>query len=99
MGEIRISQQEFLNELQLWQIRAIIRGYMKSKRDSWIQTRLLAFVFAKIMGCDVDEPETFVKFPWEEETISKKDIEDLKKMVEEAKRKNALNKQKFETTP
>ena len=51
------------------------------------------------MGGKVEEPESLIKFAWEEEIISQKDLEELKAMVEEAKRKNALLKQNNSTTP
>ena len=88
-----------MNDLYLWQIRSIIRGYLKSKREGWIQIRFLAFALANVMGCKVEEPESLIKFAWEEETISQKDLEDLKAMVEEAKRKNALLNQNNSITP
>ena len=88
-----------MNNLYRWQIRSIIRGYFKSKREGWVQIRFLAFALANLMGCKVEEPESLIKFAWEEETISQKDLEDLKAMVEEAKRKNALLKQNISTTP
>lgn len=70
MGEIGFPRSEFLYELRLWEIRAVVRGYRQRARTAWESARMNAFF---VMGATADlrkagihTPSDLVRFPWEE---------------------------------
>lgn len=69
VGEIGISRREFWYELTWREVRAIIDGYNRRRRDGWEQARLIAYHVAYCMG--VPEGKTvplltdWLPFYWE----------------------------------
>lgn len=83
MGEVGIQPSAFAR-LKWWQLRSIIRGYNRRRRDGWSQTRWHAFnvmqCFADLKKAGINRPTDLIKFPWErvaEITISQEDIDEL----------------------
>ena len=83
MGEVGIQPSVFYR-LEWWQLRSIIRGYNRRRRDGWSQTRWHAFnvmqCFADLKKAGINRPTDLIKFPWErvaEITISQEDIDEL----------------------
>ena len=83
MGEVGIQPSAFYR-LEWWQLRSIIRGYNRRRRDGWSQTRWHAFnvmqCFADLKKAGINRPADLIKFPWErvaEITISQEDIDEL----------------------
>lgn len=75
-------------------IRLIIRGYRKRERTLYNNTRWLIFSIAKMMGGakDVDTPDEFFPFSWEQMQSKEKQEEDkeqLQRLLEEARQHNA----------
>lgn len=50
VGEIGISRREFWYEITWREVRAIIDGYNRRRRDGWEQARLIAYNVAYCMG-------------------------------------------------
>lgn len=89
MGEIGIQHNTVLDDLKLWQIRSIIRGYQKRHREQWHQTRFLAWIVANGFGGKIDTPEELITFSWEEhQEMEEFDADELQRMVEEAREHN-----------
>ena len=51
VGEIGISRHEFWYELNWREVRAIIDGYNRRRRDGWEQARLIAYHVASAWVC------------------------------------------------
>ena len=68
MGEVGIPPSAF-PRLKWWQVRSIIRGYNRRRRDGWSQTRWHAFntmqCFADLRKAGINRPTDLIKFPWE----------------------------------
>lgn len=75
VGEIGIPRYEFLYIINFWEVRRIIRGYNRRKRDMWSAVRWQTF---RLMCCWADmknlKPTDLLKFPWDEENINGGDI-------------------------
>lgn len=74
VGEIGISRREFWYELTWREVRAIIDGYNRRRRDGWEQARLIAYHVAYCMG--VPEGKTvplltdWLPFYWEHKSTA-----------------------------
>ena len=74
VGEIGISRREFWYELTWREVRAIIDGYNRRRRDGWEQARLVAYHVAYCMG--VPEGKTapllteWLPFYWDRQSES-----------------------------
>ena len=101
VGEIGISRREFWYELTWREVRAIIDGYNRRRRDGWEQARLIAYHVAYCMG--VPEGKTvplitdWLPFYWEKPTgtqkptsiISKKVVDELQDFMADYNRAHA----------
>ena len=69
VGEIGISRQEFWYELTWREVRAIIDGYNRRRRDGWEQARLVAYHVAYCMGLPKGQSAPLISdwlpFRWE----------------------------------
>ena len=80
VGEIGISRREFWYELTWREVRAIIDGYNRRRRDGWEQARLIAYHVAYCMG--VPEGKTvpllteWLPFYWERTATSANDSDE-----------------------
>lgn len=86
MGEIGIPRMEFLNDLRLWEIRAIIRGYHKRQYPMWRAARFVAWTTAKAFGSTKAEcAEDFVQFAFEKNAPSAvptdEEIEEIRRRI------------------
>lgn len=88
VGEIGISRHEFWYELTWREVRAIIDGYNRRRRDGWEQARLVAYHVAYCMG--VPEGKTaplitdWLPFYWEKKAGTQKPTSTIpKKVVDE----------------
>ena len=88
VGEVGISRREFWYELTWREVRAIIDGYNRRRRDGWEQARLVAYHVAYCMG--VPEGKTaplitdWLPFYWEKPTGTQKPTSTIpKKVVDE----------------
>ena len=88
VGEVGISRREFWYELTWREVRAIIDGYNRRRRDGWEQARLVAYHVAYCMG--LPEGKTaplltdWLPFYWEKQTGAQKPTSTIpKKVVDE----------------
>lgn len=101
MGEIGRSQQEFLYEVNAWQLRLIIRGYYRRNREEWSMVRwqtynLMCVSMADLKKACIYRPTDLIQFPWEKETEhhghipTKEEADAMRQMIiEENKRLDA----------
>ena len=106
VGEIGISRHEFWYELTWREVRAIIDGYNRRRRDGWEQARLIAYHVAYCMG--VPEGKTaplqtdWLPFYWEKPTgtqkptsmIPKKVVDELQDFMADYNREHASDSTK-----
>ena len=83
MGEIGIDRHEFLFELRLWEINAIVEGYRMRARTTWDATRWQTWLILCALGAKgLHEPEKLQRFPWDDEegeVMTKEDAKALQK--------------------
>lgn len=88
VGEIGYDRREFLYDLKLWEIRAIVRGFRLRSRTAWESTRMAAYFIMSSMTdlqkAGIHRDTDLVRFPWEKEKeadVSDEDIEHLRELV------------------
>lgn len=103
VGEIGISRREFWYELTWREVRAIIDGYNRRRRDGWEQARLIAYHVAYCMG--VPEGKTaplltdWLPFYWEKQgaaqkptpMISDEEVNELQAFMDDYNREHAAD--------
>lgn len=84
MGEVGIPRSEFLYELRLWEINAIIRGYRRRAHTLWEATRWQTFCIVQALGAgkDFSRPSDLMAFPWEDEQSELPTEEEIDEMTE-----------------
>ena len=104
VGEIGIQRHEFWFELTWREVRAIIDGYNRRRRDGWEQARLIAYHVAYCMG--VPEGKTapllteWLPFYWDRQATANDGdddspaptpsmVADLRRLMEEYNRAHA----------
>ena len=71
VGEIGIPREDFLHRMQWWEIRSVIRGYDRRRRDPWSIARWHAYnIMSAIPYCDLTKkgiyhPTDLIHFPWD----------------------------------
>lgn len=92
VGEIGIDRKEFLYDLKLWEIRAIIRGYRKREHSLWHIARWQTFWIMHNGMLDMKKAglhseRDLCTFPWEKEkeviTMTDEEIENERKKLQE----------------
>lgn len=95
VGEIGIPRREVLEELKLWEIVLITRGYFKRYHPGWEQARLIAYNAAHAFGSKHQPPPVtqWLPFPWES---SRNDLpsDDEVNEIREAIRQEEMKKMK-----
>ncbi len=85
VGEIGISRREFWYELTWREVRAIIDGYNRRRRDGWEQARLIAYHVAYCMGVPGGKTAPllteWLKFYWEKPDVTQKPTSPISKKV------------------
>lgn len=68
VGEVGIPRNEFLYDLKLWEINAIVEGYRNRAHTAWETARWQTFCIVCAMGAkNINSPQDIQKFPWEDE--------------------------------
>lgn len=91
VGEVGISRQEFLYELRLWEINAIVEGYRNRAHTAWEVARWQTFCIVCAMGAkNISTPEDIQRFPWETETVQAEEMseEDRDELLREMEEEN-----------
>lgn len=89
MVECGFDPEYFLDRMEPYEIQAALNGARLRDRDSWEQTRLIAYVLAQSNSTKPLKPEDILKFPWDnvkhdsETSVSNDDVERLKRKAEE----------------
>lgn len=102
VGEIGISRHEFWYELTWREVRAIIDGYNRRRRDGWEQARLVAYHVAFCMGVPKGKTAPllteWLPFYWEKEDaqkptsiISKEEVNELQDLMDNYNREHATD--------
>lgn len=95
MGEIGIDRREFLYELQLWEINAIVKGYRRRHRAIWEAARWQSFLWMKARGAKtIHDLHDLAIFPWEQShhEPDKMTDEEVEEMREVLRRENEKRK-------
>lgn len=82
MGEVGIPRHEFLYELKLWEINAIIRGYRRRNRELLDMQRWQTWCIATLMGAKIATPRELRPFPWDREEETPLNQEEADEMLE-----------------
>lgn len=103
MGEIGISRQEFMFELKLWEINAIVEGYRRRAYTTWEAARWQTYCIVCAMGAkNIYSPQDIMKFPWETEDksvqaeeVSEEEVKEMQREIDEINQqlKDAKNRQ------
>lgn len=73
-----------LDEMQTYEIKAVLANSHVRTRDSWEQARMVAYVVAQCNSTKSLKPTDIIKFSWDGEAsreIDLKKIEELRKMA------------------
>lgn len=81
-----LPPQYVLDEMEMYEIRALMDFEYYSHKDEWEQTRMIAYMIAQTNSTKRLKMQDICKFYWEEEehdtSITKQDIERLNKMAQ-----------------
>lgn len=70
-----IDPSYVLDRMEMYEVRALMKHSSKRNRDSWEQTRMLAFVMARCAGAkNLDRIQDIMRFPWEDGPDDKPEI-------------------------
>lgn len=97
MGEIGFDRYEFLHDLKLWEIQAIVDGYRNRARPMWEAARLNAFFVMSSMvdmsKAGIHSASDLITFPWEKKRKTDNDVQpsenEVKRLRELMQRENA----------
>lgn len=88
--EAGLSPGYVLDQMECYEIDAILENLQNRHRDSWEQTRMICYVLAQSNSTRSIKPTDIIRFSWDEEktesgdtSISTEDIERLKKKAEQ----------------
>lgn len=79
-----LSPEYVLDRMQLCEARSLLKYDNYSSRDSWEQSRLVAYIIAQVNSTKKLSPTDILKFSWDNEhsnnntSISNEDIERLR---------------------
>lgn len=71
VGEGGIAPDYFLDRMTLAEVRYFLEGLGRRNRESWEQTRIIAYVIAQANSTKDLEPSDILCFPWEDEKEKK----------------------------
>jgi hypothetical protein len=89
VGEIGFDRHEFLYELSMWEIKAIIKGYRRRNKTLMESARLYTYYILCAQGAKIDSPEQLQKFTWDDEKrerqpISQEEVDELQALIASA---------------
>lgn len=85
--------------MKFYEIPELVKGLNLKSRESWEQTRLLAYMTAQVNSTKTIKPTDILRFEWDyekepddkEKTISKADVKRLSKKTDEVLKKLKKN--------
>lgn len=81
MVEGGIDAGYFMDKMQMYELQPILSNLYKKNKDSWEQTRLLAYMIVQVKTTQAIKQEDILKFAWDEKpdtSITESEIEILK---------------------
>lgn len=87
-----ISSEYFFDKMQMYELQPFINNMNKKNKESWEQTRLLAYILAQVNSTKKLSMTDIIKFSWDLDenkvtSISNEDIERLKNKAKEFENK------------
>lgn len=93
-----ISPEYVLDRMEIYEISALFENRHLRHRETWEQSRMLSFVFAKSMGSKINGIRDIFSLPWDEETKKETIEEDYTQLDRlKAKAKWMIENGKFDT--
>jgi hypothetical protein len=95
-----LNPQYVLDNMQMYEVRALLQYSYYRNRESWEQSRLIAYITAQTQSTKRIKPTDIMTFPWEKDVhkqsneeieVSQKDIDAL---AEKAKQMEEIFKKK-----
>ena len=83
-----LSPQYVLDEIQWYEIHALLKYQYYRNQEDWEQARFLGFITAKSNGAKISKLENLVKFQWEQKEKQKPQFmsdEDMNRLQNKAK--------------
>jgi hypothetical protein len=82
-----LSPDYVLDKMQMYELEALISCLYQKNRESWEQTRLLAYILAQVNSTKKLKPSDILSFVWDNENKGNTSIsnEDVKRLKEKAK--------------
>ena len=65
-----ISPKYVLDEMQMYEINALMDNKHLAVKDSWEQSRMIAYIIAQVNSKKKLNPDDIIKFSWDEDTTS-----------------------------
>jgi hypothetical protein len=78
-----LNPKYVLDEMEQYEIAPLIKGISKKNKESWEQTRLIAYITAQTQSTKKLKITDIIKFPWDDEkndvdtAVSNEDINRL----------------------
>lgn len=87
VGQGGMDPEYFLNKMSIQEAESFLEGLQNSKRDGWEQSRLIAYMVARVNTTSDIELTDIIRFSWDEkkekEKITSEEIERLRSMAKE----------------
>lgn len=87
MIEGNIDPEYFMDKMQMYELSPILRSFHKRNKESWEQSRFIAYVVAQTNSTKQLSLTDIMKFDWDESkkenTISTEDIDRLKEKAQQ----------------
>ena len=82
-----LSPDYVLDKMQMYELEALISSLYQKNRESWEQTRLLAYILAQVNSSKKLKPSDILSFVWDNDNKGNTSIsnEDVKRLKERAK--------------
>lgn len=87
-----LSPRYVLDQMEFYEVEALLDSYYLKHKDSWEQARLIAYMTAQVNSRNTIKPEDIIKFHWEKDDHEPIACEDQKNIELEMKQlENILN--------
>lgn len=83
-----ISADYFLDQMQPYELEAIITGIEDKAKIDWEQVRFLSYITAQCQSTKKLKPTDIITFAWDQKEKEEADWEGLRKMREEINKLN-----------
>lgn len=94
VGEVGVQRKEYLYELKFWEIKLIIRGYLRRQHHGWEQARLVAYCAAHAFHGGKNNPtmDKWLTFAWEKDNVpadlpTEEEVDDMISMIRDLNKK------------